>query len=289
MEVENTGTENSAENTGSTESTGTETPTEGSEGTSEAGDYTPNFKFKYFSGEKGDVEAEIDDAIKPLIKTAADEKKYRELYEKANGLDYVRDSRDALKQNFSETQQAYETQSTALRTLGTFVQNKDYDSFFEALKIPKNDVLNYALQLVQLEKMDPQQRAQFDAQRQEQQRMMALQMQNSELTQQFQNMAVQGRENELAGTLQNPQISGMISDFDQRAGRPGAFRDLVVQKGQHHFFSSGIDVPVGQVVNEVIQLLGLRPQQGAQSAPQAAASGASKGSAGKPVFPNVQG
>lgn len=254
-----------------------------------AAEYAPNYKFKYTSPETGETEGEIDDVIKPLLKNADVEKKIRELYEKGHGIDFVKASRDTLKQSFAETQQAYETQSTALRTLGVFVQNKDFDSFFEALKIPKQEILQYALQQVQLAKMSPEERAQFDAQRQAQQRTMALQMQNQELTQQFQAMAVQGRESELAGTLAQPEIASMVSDFDQRAGRPGAFRDLVVQKGQHHFFTSGLDVPVQQVVQEVIQLLGLRPQAPASQAAAPAAGGARVGSQGKPVLPNVQG
>lgn len=296
------------------EGTGTETGATGDDGagagstgaTADAGDgtatdpaaagveiteseYAPNYKFKYRALDRSEAEGEFDDALKPLLKNAEVEKKVRELYEKAHGIDFVKADREALKQSFGETQQAYETQSTALRTLGTFVQNKDFDSFFEALKIPKQDILQYALQQVQISKMSPEERAQFDTQRQAQQRTMALQMQNQELTQQFQTMAVQGRENELAGTLAHPEIAPLIADFDQRAGRTGAFRDLVVQKGQHHFFSSGLDVPVGQVVQEVIQLLGLRPQAPAGQAAAPAAGGARVGSGGKPVLPNVQG
>ncbi len=251
--------------------------------------FTPNFGFKYRGADKSDAEGQFDDIFKPLIKDADTEKKVRELYEKAHGLDFVKQDRDTLKQTHGELNQNYESQSAALRTLGQFVKNKDFDSFFEALKIPNHDILNFALQLVQREKMSPEQRAQFDAQRAEQQRVVALQMQNAELTQQFQNLAVQTRESELDGTLRHPQIAGMISDFDQRAGRPGAFRDLVVQKGQHHFFTSGIDVPVGQVVGEVIQLLGLQPGQAAGNAAQPAPGGVQRGSQGKPVLPNVPG
>lgn len=289
--TEGTGGDAAAESTGAVEGdTGTgDAGAAAAEGDVTPSEYAPNYKFKYTSPETGETEGEFDDVLKPLLKNADVEKKLRELYEKGHGIDFVKASRDTLKQNFAETQQAYETQSTALRTLGVFVQNKDFDSFFEALKIPKNDVLQYALQQVQLAKMSPEERAQFDYQRQAQQRTMALQMQNQELTQQFQTMAVQTRENELAGTLAHPEIAPMISEFDQRAGRPGAFRDLVVQKGQHHFFSSGLDVPVGQVVQEVIQLLGLRPQAPASQAAAPMAGGARAGSGGKPVLPNVQG
>ncbi len=250
--------------------------------------YTPNFAFKYRGTDRADAEAQFDDIFKPLIKDADTEKKIREMHEKAFGLDFVKQDRDTLRQTFQETQQKYTEQATALQTLGMYVKNDDFDSFFEALKIPKKSILDYAIKLVQLEKMAPEQRAAYNAQRAETQRRMSLEMQNAELTQQFQNLSVERRETELSTTLAHPQVAPLIEAFDQQAGKPGAFRDLVIQKGQHHFFTSGMDVPVHQVVNEVIGLLGLKPAQPGGT-PAAASGVVARGSQGKPVLPLVPG
>lgn len=253
--------------------------------------YTPNFKFKYRGLDKNDVEAELDDLFKPLVKDADTEKKIRELHEKAHGLDFVKADRDRLKSAYEPLEQKFESQAQALTQLGQFVQKKDYQSFFEALRIPKEDILQYALREVQLAQMDPQQRAQYEAQRQESQRAHALEMQNQQLQQQFQQLTVNQREMELGGVLQRAEVAASVASFDQRMGRPGAFRDLVIQRGQYHALALGVDAPAEQVVSEVLAMIGAQAAAAGQAATgNAAGSTVQAGSGGKPVvIPNIQG
>jgi hypothetical protein len=55
--------------------------------------WKPSFKFKV-----KDKELEFDDFVKPIIKTKDLEQKFKDLYEKAHGLDEVKTSRETFKQ-----------------------------------------------------------------------------------------------------------------------------------------------------------------------------------------------
>src|SRR5690606_24340502 len=72
-------------------------------GTSDATQaWKPSFKFKV-----KDKELEFDDFVKPIIKTKDLEQKFKDLYEKAHGLDEVKTSREAFKQQVEEWKGKY--------------------------------------------------------------------------------------------------------------------------------------------------------------------------------------
>lgn len=266
---------------------------EGGEGdiTKRAPAYSPNFKFKYRGLDK-DNEAELDDLFKPLVKDAATEKKIRELHEKAYGLDFVKAERDRLKNEHQELAGYKQRMAESLGIVSGYLNKNDLESFFGAFKIPKESVLRYALQQIQLNEMNPEQRAAYETQRQEMQRASALELQNQRLQEQFSQLQVNQRTNELATVMSRAGIADAASSFDQRMGRPGAFREMVVQRGQYHALSSGVDMPAEQVVAEVLAMIGHQPQAGGTQAPgglPGVAGASAHAPAAKPVLPNIQG
>ena len=248
-------------------------------------EYTPNFGFKYAVEGSKQVEDEISEIYRPLIKDPETEKQIRELHEKAYGLDFVKQDRDTLKEQFTNTQQQYQEQTKALQTVGAYIKHKDYGSVFDTLGIPREDVLKYALEQVQYQKMEPHQRAEFDQQNAERNRIAALELQNQEITQNYQQMAAQQREWEVDNYLMRQDVAETVNAFDQRAGQSGAFKAEVFRRGQM-YAHQGQDVPVNQVVTELINLVGgapaVAPGQGAQAQTQTAQTQ-------KPVIPNISG
>lgn len=251
--------------------------------------YTPSFKFKYAAaGETNkQLEGEFDDFLKPHIKDAETEEKVRKLYAKAHGLDFVQAERDRLKSEYQPLAEKHANVTRSLQELSGHVQRGDFQSFFQALQIPEQAVLKYALERVQYHKMDPQQRAQLDRQRGEMQRASALEQQNQLLQQNYQQLAAQQRDMELGSVLTRPEIASVIQSFDERAGKPGAFKALVIQRGQYYALAQGVDMPPEQVVSDVLAMIGTQA-----STPQAnGANGNGGGTAPQkpPVLPNVSG
>ena len=86
--------------------------------------YTPNFKYTV-----GGKEKEIDEMFRSLITDAETEKKIREVFERADGLDLVKQSRSEIKQQFESFK---EQTMPHLQTYDKFVTLRDHGSL-EAL------------------------------------------------------------------------------------------------------------------------------------------------------------
>lgn len=261
---------------------------EGGKNPLDAPAYTPNFKFK-----AADKEHEFDEFIRGAVKNAEHEKKIRELYERSYGLDHVKGERDKFRNEFKGVNEQYGALNKGLDALSVMLRNKDYNGFFDSLKIPEQDVLQYALSRVKYMELPPEQRQQVDAQNEAQQRLTYLEQANQELIAGYQNQTVQQRTGELDTHLGRPEVSSIASAFDARIGRPGAFRDEVIRRGQYYAsLPESQDIPVEQAVREIMALVGNVQPQATQAEAQEQVDGAQaqheQQTQNKPVIPNIK-
>jgi hypothetical protein len=241
--------------------------------------FTPNYKFK-----ANQKEMEFDEFLRSAVTTPESEKKLRELYEKAYGLDTIKPERDQLKQSHQQLTQEYSQIKGGLDKVSHFVRQKDYESFFQALGIPKSDIMQYALLQIQLQER-PEQKAAYEQARQQSATSYDLEQQNQHLQETIRQQANAARRSELDIALQRPEISQTMQAFDQRLGRVGAFRDEVVKRGQYHWHASQMDIPADQAIQEVMNLIGT--SLGAQGQPQMANVGEPPQQ--KPTIPSLKG
>jgi hypothetical protein len=250
----------------------------------ETNPYAPNFKFKVL-----DKELEFDEFLKGVIKDPETEKKVRELHEKAYGLDSVKADRSTLRNELAQTKEKIGRTDAALETIGNYVRQGDFDSFFEALRIPKDHILKYALQLVQREQ-DPNVKAQWEANRQAQQQAQHYQTEAQRLEQEKRQFYTQQGEFELSQAISRPELAGIVQTYDTGIGQPGAFRSYVIRIGQA-LEAQGHEVSVEQAVQEAVRHL-----QAVNPSLASTPMGQQQQTAGrvvqpnqKPVIPNVQG
>lgn len=243
--------------------------------------YNPNYKFKVM-----DKEHEIDEWLRPVIKNQEMEKKVKELYEKAYGLESIKPKHQAIKEELEQTKAKVAETDKALDILGKYVAENDFDSFFEGLNIPKNKILEYALELVRREQMSPEQKAQWEHSRQAKEAARYYEVENARLQQSQQQFAVQQRTFELDMALGVPEAKVVADAYNAGMGSPGAFKDYCIQIGQA-YAARGQDIPATQAVSEAIKhLKAINPSLGAA----VVAGGAQVVQASqKPVIPNIQG
>lgn len=246
--------------------------------------YQPNFKFKVMDEEK-----EIDEWLRPVIKDADTEKKIRELYEKAYGLDYVKPKYENTKKEYDALNQQWTTVSTDLQKLGTFLKNKDYGSFFNSFKLSDEEIFKYALDRLDYHEMPPEKRQALDAQMQRNQEYADLMMQNQQFKQQQEQQQVGQMLSELDANINAPHVASIAQAFDARAGKPGAFRDAVIAYGQSQFHIQGKDIPVNQAVSQFIQTFGLVQADATAPATQAAPESATAAQQRPATLPKVGG
>jgi hypothetical protein len=255
----------------------------------EAPAYTPNFKFKSYG-----KEYEIDEMFRGLIKDPETEKKVKSFFERAYGVDVMKSTNQKVKEEFNAFKEQVAQRDKALDTLSSYIQNDDLHSFFQALKIPEEKVLRYALDRVQYRELSPEQRAQVDAQHSERHRAMTLEEQNQMLAQQYQAEAARARGLELDYELNAQEVKAAAEAFDARVGQPGAFKQEVIRRGQYLWHTEQRDIPARQAIQEVIANYGLNSQQNSFGQAIPASAGASQAPVTptqqiKPTLPNIRG
>lgn len=253
-----------------------ETP-EGVEG-AEAGapEWTPNFGFKV-----RDEEHKMDEWVQPFIKDPETEKKFQDLYTRGHGLDLAKTERDEYKQKLGNLEES-------LQTVNELVQQGKAEDFIKALGLPEKMFMDWAEEKQKFLSLPPEQQQKIAQQQQQNLAFQTLEQQNSSLQEQVHQEAAQRRSMELENAL-GTDYKSHAEMYDQRAGKPGAFRQLVVDRGIFHSHVNGVDIPVAQAVQEAILLGGV--QAGTQPTQQPVVSGTptvQPQRQNKPVLPNLQ-
>ena len=228
--------------------------------------WEPNWKFKVM-----DKEHEIPDMFRKAITDAQSEKSFKEVYEKALGLDHV-------KERFKQTQAKYQDVNTAhtqvmsgIQELREHYQRGDFDSFFQRLQIPEQQILQWVINKAQYNQLPPEQRKVLDDKRSAEMRAVQLEKQNQTYEQQLQAQQTQAKQFGLQFALEKPEVKSFADTFDGRAGKPGEFIREVIKHGEYICYATQgrTDLTPEQAVQQVMARYGSFVSQPSQVAPQA--------------------
>lgn len=249
--------------------------------------YTPNLKFKVL-----DKEHEFDPFLKDAIKDADSEKKMREIYEKAFGLDVVKPKFQSLRQEHEALAEQHNGLVGNITELREFYSKGDFDSFFGKLKIPFDKVLQYVAEKIQYQDLPPEQRQALDARRQAELREREVSKTLQEREQQIVEQQTQAKSYMLDLTLERADVKSFAEQFSGKTGK--SFRDAVIEYGEAAYFTrkdahgNPVDLTPEQAITELMGHYGklMSAQAAATSAPGAAATAPAQKT---PVIPNVSG
>ncbi len=243
--------------------------------------YTPDFKVKI----KG-KEHEIDEMFRGLIKDADSEKKVKEIFEKAYGIESVKADRQAIKQEHEGFRSAV---IPFLQTYDQFTQLRDQGNLgaaFKVANISDEQVFEYALQKLQMDQ-NPVMAKTFQAQQESSIKELELQRKVAMYEQRDTVTAEQSFANELEQSME--ANASLVNQINQKFGSEEFFRDEVVQYGLLQM-RKGVQVSPSEataaVVNKYKQFF---PSNSLQTAPAAAsvASAAPTAPARPSTMPNV--
>lgn len=277
----------------STETTqAAQTTSDATQTTEQAPAWKPDFKFKVM-----DKEHEIEEWARSAIKDEETLKKARELYEKAYGLEPLKQSRDEFKTKYQSLMpqvEEYKQVTSSLNRLSHFVQQKDFGSFFDNLKIPRADIFRWVKQELELSEQPPELQQQLRAAQEYQAKLYDIQQQmqsyQSQLEQQNQAHAQMTIGSSIAAHAKE-----IAEVFNERAGDPQAFYNAVMQQGALHQQQTGEKLPVDEVVKMVAEkaakFIGYTPQASKQQdavLPTASPQTNVIVKGDKPVLPNAK-
>lgn len=237
--------------------------------TPDAPKWEPNFKFKVM-----DKEHEIDEFVRGAIKDADTEKKVRELYEKAYGLDVVKPRFHETREELKSLKETHSNVMQGVQDLRELYSQGDFDGFFERLKIPQEKILQWVIDKAQYSELPPEQRQVLDARRQAEKEASELRKQNQNLGQQYEEALVQARNTALQVELTKPDVSTFAEAFDSKGfknakGEAITFMDAVIETGEYAWYASKgkVDLSPEQAIQEVMARYGavLQPQTQTQT------------------------
>lgn len=251
--------------------------------------YAPNFKFKAM-----DKMHEIEDWARPFIKDEVTEKAFRKLHEKAYALEDLRAQKESFRTQVEQMQPQVQEMAGQLQTFNALKQQGDYDNLFKFLGIGNEQILNHAQRILDVMKMSPEQRQDFDQQNQIREQAFQYQNQNQQLQQMFQQQAVQTRTLELNYVLDKPENKKVAEAWDSKMGTPGAFVDLVKREAFNNVQLTGTDWTAEQAVQHAVNNFGkiLTFEQAnaqGQVAQPGAQTSATQGQQQAPIIPHVAG
>lgn len=204
--------------------------------------YQPNFKYSVRGQEK-----EIDEMFRTLIKDSESEKKIKELFEKSEGLDFVKQDRTALKSEF----EGFKTQvSPYLQEYHKFTSLRDNGNLGAALQtagISDEQIFKYALEKLEMEQ-NPQVANVYKSNQDAALKQFEMQTQLQQYEQMSQQLQLQQFEYDLSTALGTHQ--NLISQIEEKLGRSGAFREEVESVGVSEYHR-GNNISVQQAVELV--------------------------------------
>lgn len=256
--------------------------------------YTPNFKYKVLKEER-----EIPEWARSIVTSQDAEKQVRDLFERADGLESVKQHRDLLVQENSQMREQWAPFVQNAQQALDCARKGDLDSFFNIVGIPEQAILKYALYRLQL-RDKPEALAAHNELVGLRQQNMTLQQQVEAAQQQAQAIAIAQKQQELEVTLARPEIHAAAQAFDARFGKPGAFRAEVIRRAQMMHAMTGQDPSSEEAAMEMLRMIGWQgggtsmtqppAQNGAGNAGVVAGgtAGASGGGGNKPTLPNIR-
>lgn len=241
--------------------------------------YSPNFKFNVHDKEK-----EFDPWIRDVIKDQETEKKVRELYEKAYGLDAAKPKHEATVKELGELKQNYGTFYNDVREALQYKNIGDLDSFFQKVQLPVEKVAEWMIEKINRQNMAPDQRRVYDERDQRNREAFLYSRQNEDLQQNYERLATQAREAEVDNVLSRPGIHEIAKRYDDAMGS-GSFRKVVGQEGWLLWNLTGNDPSAETAINAALNKIG-NVWKGQPAAQMPAQAGGEKP---LPVIPNVSG
>jgi hypothetical protein len=246
--------------------------------------FTPTSKVRVM-----DEDVEIPKEIQGFMKDKESEKVMLDLFTKAKGLDFAKQRAEKLAQQSEGLNGENTRMKSAIgelkSTYQTAVRTQNWlklDDFFQKLDIPKEHIFAYAVAHAQLSQMDPVQKQQVMQTLEADRRADMLASQQAGTQSAFERQVRDMKRMEIEITFAQPTVSSAAQDFDAKVGKPGAFRDLVLQQGELEWVRSGgkVNLPVQQAVDRVMKNYGL---QAGQASPTAMGVAGTSAVPGKPV------
>lgn len=249
-------------------------------------------------------EHEIPKEFQTLMKDAESEKAVREIFEKSLGVEGYKEKLQARDTEFTQVKSQFDGMSNQVRQAADLYQKATQPGgdihkmgdFFKKLNVDENAVMAYAIEKAKLAQLPAEQRQMVEARLSAERAREDALMQTTSATQVAQEAQRNAINTEFSMYMENPQVKNFEAELDGKLGKPGFFKQAVVDAGQRAYALEGKTLSVVDAMKAVIQGYGLTGQAASQAQAQMTQALGTDGQAAKKVvqrqaaaIPNVGG
>lgn len=246
--------------------------------------WSPNYKVKAY-----DNEYEIPENFRSYI-NQENEKHFKEVFERSFAFDTIKQKYKDAHGKYQEVSGKYETITKNLDRISKYVQNGDFDSFFNTIQIPEAEIQKWIYNKLAVQDLPKEQQQLYTKNSEYQRELLSMQEKYEEMqskVNQFEEFkvqqAVQQRHSELDSALSSAEYKTIAESYDARVGKPGAFKNEVILRAAALANATGQELSVAEAVQEMARLVAWNQQNAGSS------SGVAQKASGKPTLPSVSG
>jgi len=249
--------------------------------------YAPNFIFKAHGKEN-----ELPEMFRGLVKDADSEKQVKEIFEKAYGMENMREKNVKASEQINyyekELVPPLMKQHEMLQEITGFIGKKDFDSVFDLAGIDLRDLQEWMYKKLSINDLPPEQQSIYNQNRelQKQQyeyekKVRSYEQQNENASQEQHRQQLNSLSDSLNFELSQPQIQSVVKNYDQERGQ-GAFQTKVIKYAAFVSQTEGRELSPKEAIHEFLKEY---PQTNTLSSKTNSGSGNLKD---KPILPNPE-
>lgn len=189
-----------------------------------AEEYRPNFKYNVLDDEK-----EMPEEYRRYISSKDDEDRLRDLFTKADSVDYWKQKVSKSDDARLSMEQQYNSVSSALESIKKLAKN-DFTTLSQLLEIPEDALIDHTRRLLDLEEMPEHDRRRYEEDQQIRAQNFIAQQQLQYYQQQQQQQVISQHQQRLNEAFTRPEISAFQREFDSRMGE-GSFKQHCMDYG----------------------------------------------------------
>lgn len=241
-------------------------------------EYTPNYKWKAY-----DKEGEFDEWMKPVIKTKEQEERLRQLYSMNEAFPEMQNKYKSAQ----EVAQKFYNIEKNIGKLEKSLNSGDVEGFFSGIGFNEKQTMEmlsrYVLEKMKIQELPPEEKMKHQQFVESRRKAADYEEKYTEIEKKLMDFEMRQLESELNTVLSDPETSELMRVYEERIGKPGAFKEGVVKVGDELSRQRRTTVSPREAANQfadgIKKLLGFNNQSNVQTT-QAKP---------KPVMPNIQG
>jgi hypothetical protein len=215
--------------------------------------YQPNHKFKAMGQEK-----EFDEWAKKLTKDPETEKGFRELYEKAHGLEPVKQKLHRTREQLADVSDKHTRVTSFIEDSIAYRDAGDFGKLFEYWKIDPVKVAKWLSQEIEMNDAStpPHVKESYRRSVEATRRNIELERQNRQLESSHSEVAEKQLQAELHAVMSQPDVAEVQQSIDGRTGKAGTFFNMVVRHAIAVEQQEGRILSANEAVKEVMEEMG---------------------------------